>query len=171
MLDDLVGKKKLACHNLPIQTCNNPSARENNEPDGENRQDNCESQTADPAKNEAVEEFTLASNEERRRAKSRSRYPAKAHCPAQNPPRHPPVPGRPSDNALVEAFNWQFRQECLNEYWITSLDDASAELSAPRHENSTQRPHCALDYQTRGNVARKHPVLKPLLHRSGSAHC
>jgi len=57
-------------------------------------------------------------------------------------------PGKPSDNALVEAFNSRFRQECLNQHWFMSLDDAGAKLSAWQHEYNTQRPHSALGYQT-----------------------
>jgi len=33
-------------------------------------------------------------------------------------------PGKPTDNGLIEAFNGRLRQECLNESWFLSLDDA-----------------------------------------------
>jgi putative transposase len=33
-------------------------------------------------------------------------------------------PGKPTDNAFIEAFNSRFRQECLNEHWFLSLEDA-----------------------------------------------
>ena len=33
-------------------------------------------------------------------------------------------PGKPTDNALIESFNARFRQECLNEHWFLSLEDA-----------------------------------------------
>jgi len=33
-------------------------------------------------------------------------------------------PGKPTDNAYIESFNGRFRQECLNEHWFLSLDDA-----------------------------------------------
>ncbi len=57
-------------------------------------------------------------------------------------------PGRPSDNALVEAFNSRFRQECLNQHWFLSLEDAKEKLSAWRNEYNTQRPHSSLGYRT-----------------------
>ena len=57
-------------------------------------------------------------------------------------------PGKPSDNALVEAFNSRFRQECLNQHWFMSLDDANEILSAWQSEYNTQRPHSALGYRT-----------------------
>jgi len=33
-------------------------------------------------------------------------------------------PGKPADNGLIEAFNGRFREECLNESWFLSLEDA-----------------------------------------------
>ena len=32
--------------------------------------------------------------------------------------------GKPSDNALIEVFNGRFREECLNESRVLSLEDA-----------------------------------------------
>jgi putative transposase len=57
-------------------------------------------------------------------------------------------PGRPSDNALVEAFNSRFRQECLNQHWFLSLEDAKEKLIAWQNEYNTERPHSALGYRT-----------------------
>ena len=33
-------------------------------------------------------------------------------------------PGKPTDNAFIEAFNSRFRAECLNAHWFLSLADA-----------------------------------------------
>jgi putative transposase len=33
-------------------------------------------------------------------------------------------PGKPTDNAFIEAFNSRFRAECLNTHWFLSLADA-----------------------------------------------
>jgi putative transposase len=57
-------------------------------------------------------------------------------------------PGKPSDNALVEAFNSRFRQECLNQHWFTSLEDTKAKLSAWQMEYNTERPHSSLGYRS-----------------------
>ena len=57
-------------------------------------------------------------------------------------------PGRPSDNALVEAFNSRFRQECLNQHWFLSLQDANTKLRAWQNEYNAVRPHSALGYRT-----------------------
>jgi putative transposase len=56
-------------------------------------------------------------------------------------------PGKPTDNALIEAFNSRFRQECLNEHWFLSLEDAKEKVDAWREDYNRERPHSAL-----GNV-------------------
>ncbi|SFL02465.1 putative transposase [Celeribacter marinus] len=38
-------------------------------------------------------------------------------------------PGKPTDNAFIEAFNGKFRQECLNAHWFLSLADATEKLN------------------------------------------
>ena len=35
-------------------------------------------------------------------------------------------PGKPTDNALIESFNGRLRDECLNQHWFLSLDEARA---------------------------------------------
>ena len=53
-------------------------------------------------------------------------------------------PGKPTDNAFIEAFNRRFRQECVNETWFPSLEDAEDKVESwPRHYNG-ERPHSAL---------------------------
>lgn len=37
-------------------------------------------------------------------------------------------PGKPTDNAFIEAFNGRFRAECLNAHWFLSLADAREKL-------------------------------------------
>ena len=37
-------------------------------------------------------------------------------------------PGKPTDNAFIEAFNSKLRGECLNAHWFMSLDDTRAKL-------------------------------------------
>jgi putative transposase len=53
-------------------------------------------------------------------------------------------PGKPMDNAFIEAFNGRLREECLNENWFLSLDDARDKVGAWRKEYNRQRPHSAL---------------------------
>ena len=45
-------------------------------------------------------------------------------------------PGKPTDNALIELFNSNFRDECLNTHWFLSLDDARQKIEDwRRHYN------------------------------------
>ena len=53
-------------------------------------------------------------------------------------------PGKPTDNALIEAFNGRLRGECLNESWFLSLDDARGKIGAWQEEYNRHRPHGAL---------------------------
>jgi putative transposase len=53
-------------------------------------------------------------------------------------------PGKPTDNAFIEAFNGRLRQECLNESWFLSLEDARKKVEVWRQEYNRQRPHGAL---------------------------
>jgi putative transposase len=57
-------------------------------------------------------------------------------------------PGKPTDNAYIESFNGRFRQECLNEHWFLSLDDARAKVEAWRRDYNEERPHSALGNAT-----------------------
>jgi putative transposase len=53
-------------------------------------------------------------------------------------------PGKPTDNAFIEAFNARLRAECLNTYWFLSLADAAEKLEAWRRDYNEQRPHGAI---------------------------
>jgi putative transposase len=41
-------------------------------------------------------------------------------------------PGKPTDNAFIEAFNSKFRQECLNAHWFLTLADAREKVETWR---------------------------------------
>jgi len=53
-------------------------------------------------------------------------------------------PGKPTDNAFIESFNGRFRQECLNEHWFLSLEDAEEKIEAWRRDYNEHRPHSSL---------------------------
>jgi putative transposase len=57
-------------------------------------------------------------------------------------------PGKPTDNAYIESFNGRFRQECLNEHWFLSLDDARDKVEAWQRDYNEERPHSALGNAT-----------------------
>jgi putative transposase len=52
-------------------------------------------------------------------------------------------PGKPTENAFIEAFNSRFRDECLNQHWFLSLDDVIAKVEAWRIDYNTVRLHSA----------------------------
>ena len=53
-------------------------------------------------------------------------------------------PGKPTDNAMIEAFNARLRAECLNESWFLSLEDAREKVECWRRYYHAERPHGAL---------------------------
>lgn len=57
-------------------------------------------------------------------------------------------PGKPTDNPFIEAFNGRFREECLDQNWFESLDDARTIIEAWRKDYNQVRPHSSLDHLT-----------------------
>jgi putative transposase len=55
-------------------------------------------------------------------------------------------PGKPTDNAFIEAFNGRFRAECLNAHWFLSLADRG-KLEDWQYYNE-ERPHAAIGQKT-----------------------
>lgn len=45
-----------------------------------------------------------------------------------------PPPGKPTDNAFIEAFNGRLRAECLSANWFMSLPDAREKLECWRRD-------------------------------------
>jgi putative transposase len=73
-------------------------------------------------------------------------------------------PGKPTQNAYIESFNGKFRDECLNEHWFVSLDQAKAEIALWRRDYNEVRPHSSLDQQTPAAFAetlREQGLLSP----------
>ena len=57
-------------------------------------------------------------------------------------------PGKPVENAFIEAFNGRLRDECLNVHQFTSLADAQAKIEAWRLDYNQRRPHSSLGHLT-----------------------
>lgn len=53
-------------------------------------------------------------------------------------------PGKPTDNAFVEAFSCSLRDECLNLHWFETLGDAKEIIEAWRRNYNESRPDMAL---------------------------
>ena len=49
-------------------------------------------------------------------------------------------PGKPIQNAYIESFNGKFRDECLNQHWFVSLEDARRIIAAWRDDYNQHRP-------------------------------
>ncbi len=62
-------------------------------------------------------------------------------------------PGKPVQNAFIESFNGKFRDECLNQNWFGSLDEARRIIEAWRVDYNTVRPHSSLGYRTPAEFA------------------
>jgi transposase InsO family protein len=61
-------------------------------------------------------------------------------------------PEMPSPHGLparyIENFHDKFREECLNEHWFLTLDDARETIESWRIDYNQVRPHSALGYLT-----------------------
>jgi putative transposase len=68
-------------------------------------------------------------------------------------------PGKPTDNAFIEAFNGRFRAECLNAHWFMSLEDAREKMEDWCRYYNEERPH--------GAIGQKAPIT--LLNSDGAA--
>ena len=50
-------------------------------------------------------------------------------------------PEKPIQNAFIESFNSKFRDECLNEHWFLTLQEAQLVIAAWRREYNEDRTH------------------------------
>ena len=76
-------------------------------------------------------------------------------------------PGKPVQNAFIESFNGKFRDECLNEHWFVTLQEAQLVIEAWRREYNEDRTHSSIgnvtpqefihNYQTRAQLTQEVP--------------
>lgn len=57
-------------------------------------------------------------------------------------------PGKPTQNAFVESLNGKFRNECLNQNWFRTIEEAEVKIRLWREHYNNERPHSSLGYQT-----------------------
>lgn len=62
-------------------------------------------------------------------------------------------PGKPTDNAHIEAFNSLVRRECLSQHWFIDLEDAQRMLDRWRADYNNFRPHGSLARSTPADFA------------------
>ena len=63
-------------------------------------------------------------------------------------------PGKPTQNAFVESFNGKFRDNCLNQQWFRSIEEARSLIEDWRIDYNEIRPHSSLNYQPPSVFAR-----------------
>ena len=64
-------------------------------------------------------------------------------------------PGKPTDNAFIESFNSRLRQDCLNQHWFRSIEEARMIIEAWREDYNRNHPHSALGYRSPAAVAQE----------------
>ena len=69
-------------------------------------------------------------------------------------------PGKPTDNAYIEAFNSILRRECLSQHCHIDLDDAERSLRRWKEEYNNFRPHGSLDRSTPADFAAVAPFTQ-----------
>lgn len=60
-------------------------------------------------------------------------------------------------NGYIESFHGRFREECLNEHWFLTLDDARETIEFWRIDYNRVRPHSSLGYMTPEQFAKGMP--------------
>jgi putative transposase len=61
-------------------------------------------------------------------------------------------PGKPQQNAYIESFNGNLREECLNEELFFDVDDALSKIEARRQDYNQHRPHRSLGQRTPAEI-------------------
>jgi putative transposase len=69
-------------------------------------------------------------------------------------------PGKPVENAFIEAFNGRLRDECLNVHQFASIDDARAKIEAWRIDYNHHRPHSSLGHLTPNEFIRRRQAIR-----------
>ena len=70
-------------------------------------------------------------------------------------------PGKPMQNGHLESFNGKFRDECLNQHWFVSLEEARSVSEPWRVDYNERRPHRSLKRLTPAEFAAKCSSKQP----------
>nr|WP_157359552.1 IS3 family transposase [Caldimonas brevitalea] len=74
-------------------------------------------------------------------------------------------PGRPMQNGYIESFNGKFRDECLNEHWFQTLQQARETIAHWRRDYNEVRPHSSIGRIPPSRFAEQHRQ-----HSGSAAH-
>ena len=69
-------------------------------------------------------------------------------------------PGKPVENAFIEAFNGRLRDECLNVHQFTSIADAQEKIEAWRVDYNQRRPHSSLGHLTPNEFVAQRQMMR-----------
>ena len=69
-------------------------------------------------------------------------------------------PGKPVQNAFAESFNGRLRDECLNEHWFMTLEEAKIRIENWRIDYNEVRPHSSLGNLTPAAYANQFKTKK-----------
>ena len=75
-------------------------------------------------------------------------------------------PGKPTDNAYIEAFNGRFRAECLNAHWFLTLADAAEKMEdwADTTTRCARTGRSGIRSRSRCSI----PMAQPARHRENA---
>ena len=69
------------------------------------------------------------------------------------------LPGKPTQNAFIESFNGQLRDECLNQYWFKNIEHARQIIEEWRYDYNHVRSHTSLKGKTPKQMNEKIELL------------
>ena len=69
-------------------------------------------------------------------------------------------PGKPVENAFIEAFNGRLRDECLNVHQFASMADAQTKIEVWRIDYNQRRPHSSLAHLTPNEFAEQRQAMR-----------
>jgi len=73
-------------------------------------------------------------------------------------------PGKPTDNAFIEAFNGRLRAECLNTHWFLTLEDARRKLENWGRDYNEVRSRGAIGNQAPIALLNRPAATSPTRH-------
>ena len=77
-------------------------------------------------------------------------------------------PGKPVQNAFIESFNGKFRDECLNEHWFLTLQEAQVVIEAWRREYMEEQTYSAIGDVTPMGLIQHHQTKTQAAQESTS---
>ena len=70
-------------------------------------------------------------------------------------------PGKPTDNAFIEAFNGRLRAQCLNTHWFLTFADAAEKMEDWLRYYNEDRPHGAIGNKAPSLLNNRDDVASP----------